>query len=79
MSSRMTSNGRVTIPKRVGDYLGIDAGTEVAFRLVADGSVVIEKADQATPQPRRLASLCGHAGRGTSTGEIMSLLRGDDR
>jgi len=32
MPSVVTSNGRVTIPKRVRDYLGLEPGTEVAFR-----------------------------------------------
>ena len=32
MPTKVTSNGRVTIPKRVRDYLGIEPGTEVAFQ-----------------------------------------------
>jgi antitoxin PrlF len=76
MPSKVTSNGRVTIPKRVRDYLGIAAGTEVAFRRAADGSIIIERADGTRP-PSRFAKVIGSAGPGPSTDEIMALLRGD--
>jgi AbrB family looped-hinge helix DNA binding protein len=77
MSVKVTSNGRVTIPKRVRDYLGIDAGTEVVFQRAADGSIIIERADGTRP-PSRFAKLVGIAGPGPSTDEIMAMLRGDD-
>jgi antitoxin PrlF len=77
MATTVTSKGQVTIPKPVRDHLGIGPGSRIAFRRAADGSIVIEKADATTSQPSRLASLRGHAGRGMSTDEIMSLLRGD--
>lgn len=35
----VTSGGRVTIPKRIREKLGIDVGTEVEFILEGDGSV----------------------------------------
>jgi antitoxin PrlF len=76
MASKVTSNGRVTIPKRVRDYLGIDSGTEIAFRRIADGSIVIERADGTRP-PSRLSKVVGSAGPGPSTDEIMALLRGE--
>jgi antitoxin PrlF len=77
MPTKVTSNGRVTVPKRVRDYLGIEPGTEVAFRRAADGSIVIERADGTRPLSR-FEKLCGIAGPGPSTDEIMALLRGDD-
>ena len=77
MATTVTSKGQVTIPKPVRDHLGIVPGSQVAFRRATDGSIVIEKADAPGPQPSRLASLRGHAGRGMSTDEIMALLRGD--
>jgi antitoxin PrlF len=79
MPSKVTSNGRVTIPKRVRDYLGIDAGAEVAFRRGDDGNIIIERADGMRP-PSPLSRLVGSAGSGPgpSTDEIMALLRGDD-
>jgi antitoxin PrlF len=77
MSSKVTSNGRVTIPKWVRDYLGIAPGTEVAFRLLPDGSSVIERADGTRPSSP-FSKAIGSAGPGLSTDEIMALLRGDD-
>ncbi|HKS18264.1 MAG TPA: AbrB/MazE/SpoVT family DNA-binding domain-containing protein [Bradyrhizobium sp.] len=78
MASKLTSKGQVTVPKPVRDHLGIGPGSEVAFRRVDDGSIVIEKAGATAPRSSRLAGLRGHAGRGgMSTDEIMALLRGD--
>jgi antitoxin PrlF len=76
MTTKVTSNGRVTVPKRVRDYLGIEPGSEVALRRAADGSVIIERADGTRP-PSRLAKLVGIAGPGPSTDEIMAMLRGE--
>jgi AbrB family looped-hinge helix DNA binding protein len=76
MPTKVTSNGRVTVPKRVRDYLGIEPGTEVAFRRAADGSIVIERADGTRP-PSRLSKVVGSAGPGPSTDEIMALLRAE--
>ena len=77
MPTKVTRNGRITVPKRVREYLGIEPGTEVAFRQALDGSIVIERADGTRP-PSRFAKLRGSAGPGPSTDEIMALLRGDD-
>ncbi len=77
MATTVTSKGQVMIPKPVRDHLGIVPGSRIAFRRANDGSIVIENADTTEPQPSRLASLRGHAGRGMSTDEIMALLRGD--
>lgn len=35
----LTSKGQVTIPKRIRDELGLEAGTEVEFILDDDGSL----------------------------------------
>jgi len=35
----ITSKGQVTIPKRIRDRLGLDAGTEVEFVLEDDGTI----------------------------------------
>lgn len=39
----ITSKGQVTIPKRIRDELDLDAGTEVEFRLEADGTIRIRR------------------------------------
>jgi antitoxin PrlF len=77
MPSKVTSNSRVTIPKRVRDYLGLEPGSEVAFRRAADGSIVIERADGTRPTSR-FEKVRGIAGPGPSTDETMRMLRGDD-
>jgi AbrB family looped-hinge helix DNA binding protein len=77
MPTKVTSNGRVTVPNRVRDYLGIEPGTEVAFRRAADGSIVIERADGTRP-PSRFEKLREIAGPGPSTDEIRAVLRGDN-
>jgi antitoxin PrlF len=76
MAAKVTSKGQVTIPKPVRDHLGIVPGSEVEFRLAADGGIVIEKADGTRP-PSRFAKLVGIAGPGLSTDEIMAITRGD--
>jgi len=76
MATKVTSKGQVTIPKPVRDRLGIVPGSEVEFRLAADGNIVIEKADGTRP-PSRFARLVGIGGPGLSTDEIMAITRGD--
>ena len=41
-STTVTSKGQVTIPKAVRDELGLRAGDRVAFRVLEDGTVVVE-------------------------------------
>jgi antitoxin PrlF len=76
MANTVTSKGQVTIPKPVRDYLGIEPGSEVNFRLADDGHIIIERADGTRP-PSRFEKLLGSAGPGPTTDELMKLLRGD--
>jgi antitoxin PrlF len=78
MSTKVTKDGRVTIPKWVREHLDIKPSTEVAFRRADNGSIVIERADGKRP-PSHFAKLVGIAGPGLSTDEIMKVTRGDDR
>jgi len=41
-SATLTSKGQVTIPKAVRDELGLREGDRVAFRVLDDGTVVVE-------------------------------------
>ena len=41
-STTLTSKGQVTIPKAVRDELGLRVGDKVAFRVLDDGTVVVE-------------------------------------
>jgi AbrB family looped-hinge helix DNA binding protein len=65
MTTKVTDEGQVTIPKPVLEHLGIGPGSEVAFRYAADGSIVIEKA-VVVLEPDRLSKLRGDAGFGPS-------------
>lgn len=50
----VTSKGQVTIPKRIRDELGLDAGTEVEFVLEDDGTIRVR---QKEPAMERLAAV----------------------
>lgn len=41
-TATVTSKGQITIPKPVRDELGLRKGDRVAFRVLEDGSVVVE-------------------------------------
>ena len=77
MPTKVTKDGRVTLPSWVREHLGLEAGVEVAFRRAVGGSIVVERADGVQPSSR-FAKLVGIAGPGPSTDEIMALLRGED-
>jgi AbrB family looped-hinge helix DNA binding protein len=46
---KVAKNGRVTVPKRIRENLGLTMGTQVVFRRFTDGSVIIEPADGTRP------------------------------
>ena len=80
MASAVYSRGRVTIPKKVRDFLGIRAGTAVAFELNDSGEIVLRGVAQADGQPAsgpasRFAKLRGRATVKMRTEEIMALTR----
>lgn len=74
-TTKMTSKGQVTIPKRLRDYLGLKPGSSIAFELADDGRVFLKTGDQ--PTQDRFASLRGSLKLGMTTDEFMRLLRGD--
>lgn len=76
MSTRVTTKGQVTIPKKVRDLLDIVPGSAVDFELAPDGRVVLTKAGSG----RRRSAFAQVRGRATekmSTDEIMALTRGE--
>lgn len=77
MTSRVTSKGQVTIPKRVRDRLGIKPGNIVDFEMAPDGHVILVKVG-AKRRKSRFESVLGVLGPGMTTDEIMALTRGDD-
>jgi antitoxin PrlF len=77
METHVTTKCQVTIPKPIRDRLGIVPGDVVAFELAPDGRIVLVKSGGSRPASR-FAALCGRAGSGLSTDEIMALTRGED-
>ena len=47
MGMPVTVKGQVTIPKPIRDRLGLTPGSKVDFEVVADGQVVLRKAEAA--------------------------------
>ena len=76
MTTTVTSKGQVTIPKRVRELLGIGPGSVIDFERGDDGRVVLVKVGKKT-RPNRFARLRGHARKGLSTDEIMTMTRGE--
>jgi antitoxin PrlF len=78
MAIKVTNEGQVTIPKSVLEHLGVGPGGEVAFRCAGDGTVVLEKAEEAPPlDPDRFDKVVGILPSSPSTDEIMAMLRGE--
>ena len=78
MSSRLTSKGQVTIPKKVRDFLGIKPGSAIDFEPTEDGRIVIVTAGRKARKPGRFAALRGSATVKMTTRQIMALTRGED-
>ena len=79
MAHTVTSKGQVTIPKRVRQLLGIEAGSAVAFELTEGGDVVLRPVDRSKRTPARgsrIAKLRGRATVKLRTEEILALTRG---
>jgi len=76
----LTRKGQVTIPKRLREHLGLKAGAEVEFEVIADGRVVVLAKGKRKLDKSRFARLRGNAkgkGLNLSTDEIMALTRGE--
>ena len=79
MATTVTSKGQMTIPKKVRDLLGIEAGSAVDFELTPSGDVVLRhRKDQRKRLPGRFARLRGVATVRMGTDQIMALTRGHD-
>ena len=82
MANKVTSNGQVTIPKRLRERLGIAAGSAGAFELTDAGDVVLRPVARAgarrsvRPPKSRFAKLRGRATVKMRTEEILALTRG---
>jgi AbrB family looped-hinge helix DNA binding protein len=67
-TATMTSKGQITIPKRIRERLGLDAGDKVDFLLSPDGSVRMEVRRQ---NVRELAGMLHRPGMKALTVEQM--------
>jgi AbrB family looped-hinge helix DNA binding protein len=70
--SRMSPNGRVTVPKSVRDHLGLDAGSSVEFEVTGGGVVVVRKRTDRVPPLRGALSAYAPGSGAISTEEIDS-------
>ena len=78
MANRLTIKGQVTIPKEIRDFLNLASGNQVEFRIAADGSVTLTKAETQTKstfasQPHEQAAAPRKTRQGT---DVLSLLSG---
>jgi antitoxin PrlF len=83
ISSTLTTKGRVTIPKRLRDYLGLLPGDKLRFEYDGGGAVRIvpqrKPAQGKSRKTSRFAALRGTRDAGKNTDKIMNLLRGYDK
>ena len=69
---RVTQKGQVTIPLEVRRALGIRAGSDVQFKLEADGARLVIDQDRAS---REIDQLRGAGSGDLSTDEILAFTR----
>jgi antitoxin PrlF len=78
VTTTVTVKGQVTIPKSVREAAGIKPGDEVQVRATASGGVYIERPGKRDAYKARLYALAARRPiRGTTTDELMELLRGE--
>jgi AbrB family looped-hinge helix DNA binding protein len=70
---RVTQKGQVTIPQNVREALGIRPGSEVAFKLEAEGARLIVGREAAVEEVARMR---GAGDAELTTDEILALTRG---
>jgi AbrB family looped-hinge helix DNA binding protein len=82
MSTKLTSKGQVTIPKRIRDELQLLPGTALEFSVNRDGEVVPHRPRPpkgARPARKdRFDAVRGRVDVRWRTDELMKLLRADD-
>jgi AbrB family looped-hinge helix DNA binding protein len=71
-STTLTSKGQVTIPKAVRDELGLREGDRIAFRVLEDGTVVVEPE---TVEIRDLRGILKPKRKGVSVSDMEKTIR----
>ena len=79
-TATVTSRGRVTIPKSVRAFLGIEPGATIRLAPTRDGEIALRVArselDRTKHSQSRFAQLRGCATVGMRTDDILALTRG---
>jgi AbrB family looped-hinge helix DNA binding protein len=79
-AATVTSGGRVTIPKPVRDFLGIEPGATICFEPMRDGEIALRVARPELARAKhvgsRFAQLRGCATVRMRTDDILALTRG---
>ncbi len=81
MTQKVSVKNQVTIPKHVGEQLGIEPGSELEFELGKQGEVLLRKVEPALNgalSQGRFARIRGIATVNLSTDGILALTRGED-
>ena len=90
MQSTLTSNGQVTIPKKIRDALQLQPGCKLNVTIVSSGSLMLVKAPSEPPKNSppisvskfksadRFEQVRGKASIHWRTQELMDLLRGQN-
>lgn len=81
MRTRITTKGRVSIPRRVREALLLSPGDAVEFQLNGNGEYVLRKAPAVAPRTRRAMRRVNpraEAQMRRRTAELLALLRGLD-
>ena len=73
-STTLTSKGQVTIPKAVRDELGLREGDRIAFRVLEDGTVVVEPE---TVEIRDLRGILKPKRKGVSVSDMEKAVRAE--
>jgi len=73
----LTSNGQVTVPKSIRDFLRIGTGSKVTFELMPNGDVVLRPINARHAGRSAFAKVRGSATVKMRTDEIIGLARGD--
>lgn len=71
-TATLTSKGQITVPKEVRAALGVQAGDRLAFRVLVDGSVLVEPE---AVDPMSLFGLLGRARKSATVEDMNAAIR----
>lgn len=74
---KITTKGRVTIPKEIREKLGMVPGSEVEFKIVGDGAKIVRAKNGKSRGWELVERLRGRGTGNMTTDEIIALMRGE--